>query len=95
MTGGAGFCPSTVGSKYRCETCFFIVKAGSYPLGVWVNDWAAGHLVAEMMTILIEEKIDQREWVKVCYAILYVPFFFGASKHHLKAVTLMIIHWFL
>lgn len=35
--------------------CFFIVKAGSYPLGVWVNDWAAGHLVAEMMTILMEE----------------------------------------
>ena len=29
--------------------------AGSYPLGVWVNDWAAGHLVAEMMTILMEE----------------------------------------
>ena len=22
---------------------------------MWVNDWAAGHLVAEMMTILMEE----------------------------------------
>eukprot|EP00434_Breviolum_minutum_P025478 symbB.v1.2.022512.t1/scaffold2002.1/size92861/6 len=29
--------------------------AGIYPLGVWVNNWPAGHLVAEMMAILMEE----------------------------------------
>ena len=42
---------------------FFVVKAGIYPLGVWVNDWAAGHLVAEMMAILIEE-MDHIQWVR-------------------------------
>ena len=47
-----------IGSRYRCATCFFVVKAGSYAVGVWVNDWTAGHLVAEMMAILIEE-MDQ------------------------------------
>ena len=47
-----------IGSRYRCATRFFVVKAGSYAVGVWVNDWTAGHLVAEMMTILIEE-MDQ------------------------------------
>ena len=47
-----------IGSRYRCETRFFVVKAGSYAVGVWVNDWTAGHLVAEMMAILIEE-MDQ------------------------------------
>lgn len=29
----------------------FSFKAGIYPLGVWVNNWPAGHLVAEMMAI--------------------------------------------
>lgn len=27
----------------------------SYPLGMWVNDWPAGHAVAEMMAIIIQE----------------------------------------
>eukprot|EP00435_Cladocopium_sp_Y103_P073398 s282_g43.t1 len=27
----------------------------SYPLGIWVNDWPAGHAMAAMMAIIIEE----------------------------------------
>ena len=29
-------------------------QVDSYPLGMWVNDWPAGHAVAEMMAIIIQ-----------------------------------------
>ena len=34
-----------------------LVDGGNpYPIGVWVNDWAAGHLIATMATVIIKEK---------------------------------------
>eukprot|EP00435_Cladocopium_sp_Y103_P053794 s886_g17.t1 len=36
----------------------------SYPIGIWVNDWAAGHLAAEVAQIVIQEKLGYNVKVK-------------------------------